>query len=191
MIAIIDAGSQYTHLIKRNFRDMDRAAELINAREKYDSVREKIENAERIVLSGGPSSVSEDMTSLVRIVSEKTRAGEINAPLLGICYGHQMIADVWGAKVEKGKSAEYGISEIILDKEDCILRGMPRKFKAWVSHFDEVKEVPEGFEVLAHSETCAIEAMAHGEMKVYTVQFHPEVWHTENGELILKNFAEA
>ena len=190
MIIIIDAGSQYTHLIKRNFRDMDKEAEIVNAREPYESVKEKIESAERIVLSGGPSSVSVDKDSLVRIISEKVKSGEINAPLLGICYGHQMIADVWGAKVDKGKSAEYGVSEITIDSEDVILKGMPSKFKAWVSHFDEVKEVPEGFEALAHSETCKVEAMRHMEKPVFGVQFHPEVWHTEKGELILKNFSK-
>jgi len=190
MIIIIDAGSQYTHLIKRNFRDMDKEAEIVNAREPYENVKEKIEDAERIVLSGGPSSVFNDKDSLVRIISEKLKAGEISAPLLGICYGHQMIADVWGAKVDKGKSAEYGVSEITVDNEDIILKGMPEKFKAWVSHFDEVKELPEGFEALAHSETCGIEAMRHKESPVFAVQFHPEVWHTENGDRILENFAK-
>lgn len=187
MIVIIDKGSQYTHLIKRNFRDMDKESEIINGQESYDNVKEKVESAERIVISGGPSSVSND-TSIARTIAEKIKNGEIKVPLLGICYGHQMIADVWGAKVEKGKSAEYGVSEITLDKEDTILKGLPPKFKAWVSHFDEVKEAPEGFEVLAHSESCAIEAMASKEMKVYGVQFHPEVWHTEHGEKILENF---
>lgn len=189
MIVIIDKGSQYTHLIKRNFRDMDKTAEIINGQEAYEAVKDRVEKAERIVISGGPSSVSND-TSIARTIAEKVKNGELNVPLLGICYGHQMIADVWGAKVEKGKSAEYGVSEIILDREDAILKGMPKTFKAWVSHFDEVKEVPEGFEILAHSETCAIEAMAHKKMKVYAVQFHPEVWHTENGERILENFAK-
>jgi GMP synthase (glutamine-hydrolysing) len=190
MIVIIDRGSQYTHLIKRNFRDMNREAEIINAGESYEDVKEKIENAERIVLAGGPSSVSADRDSLTRIVAEKVEAGELNVPILGICYGHQMIADVWGGKVEKGKSAEYGVSEITVDDEDIILKGLPRKFKAWVSHFDEVKELPEGFEALAHSETCGIEAMRHKEKPIFAVQFHPEVWHTEKGELVLKNFAE-
>jgi len=71
------------------------------------------------------------------------------------------------------------------------LKGMPEKFRAWVSHFDEVKELPEGFIALAHSETCRFEAMRHAELPVFGVQFHPEVWHTENGEQILKNFLEA
>ncbi len=190
MIIIIDAGSQYTHLIKRNFRDLDKEAEIINAREPYENVREKIEDAEKIVLSGGPSSVSEDKDSLVRIIAEKIKSGEINVPLLGICYGYQMIADVWGAKVDKGKSAEYGVSEITIDNEDVILKGLPKKFKAWVSHFDEVKELPEGFESLAHSEICGMEAMRHMEKPIFGVQFHPEVWHTEHGERILENFVK-
>jgi len=190
MIVIIDAGSQYTHLIKRNFRDMNKDTEIINAREKYDSVRAIIEKAERIVLSGGPSSVLTDKTSLARVVSEKVKAEEIANPLLGICYGHQMIAHVWGGKVEKGRSAEYGICEITVDNEDKILKEIPRRFRAWVSHFDEVKELPEDFDILAHSETCKIEAFAHRRRPVFGVQFHPEVWHTENGEVILKNFAE-
>ncbi len=190
MIVIIDAGSQYTHLIKRNFRDMNKDTEIINAKEKYDSVRETIEKAERIVLSGGPSSVLTDKTSLARVVSEKVKADEIAIPLLGICYGHQMIAHVWGGKVERGRSAEYGICEITVDNEDKILKGIPHKFRAWVSHFDEVKELPRDFDILAHSETCKIEAFAHRKKLVFGVQFHPEVWHTENGEIILKNFAE-
>lgn len=189
-IIIIDAGSQYTHLIKRNFRDLDYEGEVVNATQKYEPNAKKIGNAEKIVISGGPSSVSEDKTSLARIVAEKVKTGELAIPLLGICYGHQMIADVWGARVEKGKSAEYGVSDITVDSEDTILKGVPHKFKAWVSHFDEVKEVPAGFKILAHSETCKIEAMANEKKLVFGVQFHPEVWHTENGEIILKNFAE-
>lgn len=190
MIAIIDRGSQYTHLIKRNFRDLDYESEMIHAGESYDTVKEKIESAEKIVLSGGPSSVSVDKTSLTRVVAQRIKDEKLTVPVLGICYGQQMIADVWGAKVDKGKSAEYGVSRITVDKEDVILKGMPREFKAWVSHFDEVKEVPEGFEALAHSETCAIEAMAHTKRKIYSMQFHPEVWHTDNGEKILENFAK-
>lgn len=190
MIVIIDAGSQYTHLIKRNFRDIDFEAEIVNAFQPYDKVKEKIDGAEKIVLSGGPSSVTEDKDSLTRVVAQRVKASTISVPVLGICYGHQMLADVWGAKVDKGKSAEYGVSEITLDNEDVILKGLPKKFKAWVSHFDEVKELPEGFDALAHSETCSIEAMAHKKRPVFGVQFHPEVWHTENGELILKNFSK-
>ncbi len=94
MIIIIDAGSQYTHLIKRNFRDIDCEAEIVNAFQPYENVRKKIENAEKIVLSGGPSSVFKDKGSLIKVISDKAKAGELTMPLLGICYGHQMIAYV-------------------------------------------------------------------------------------------------
>jgi GMP synthase (glutamine-hydrolysing) len=111
-------------------------------------------------------------------------------PVLGVCYGQQMIALVFGAKVAKGKSAEYGMGEVEIDSEDVIFKGVPKKIKAWVSHFDEVKELPKGFVKLAHSATCDIEAMRHAERPIFGVQFHPEVWHTENGEDIMRNFLE-
>ena len=112
----------------------------------------------------------------------------LNAPLLGICFGHQLIAHALGGKVEKGKSAEYGIAKITIDDADGIFAGVPREINAWVSHFDEVKKIPEGFVSLAHSQTCAHEAMRHKTKKIFGVQFHPEVWHTEHGEEILRNF---
>jgi len=190
MIVIIDSGSQYTHLIKRNFRDFGENTEIINFKEEYPNVREKIENAKAIVLSGGPSSVYTERYELGKEVCKLIKSGELKKPLLGICYGHQTIAYIWGAEVARGSSAEYGVSEIMVDDEDLILKGMPEKFRAWVSHFDEVKELPEGFTGLAHSETCEFEAMKHKELPIFGVQFHPEVWHTENGERILKNFLE-
>ncbi len=111
-------------------------------------------------------------------------------PLLGICYGHQMIAHTWGAKVAKGKSAEYGMGEVEIDKNDVIFKGIPKKLRVWVSHFDEVKELPKDFVKLAHSESCGIEAMMHKSMPVFGIQFHPEVWHSEHGEDIIRNFLE-
>lgn len=191
MIIIIDSGSQYTHLIKRNFRDLGENTEIINFKEDYSNVKEKIENAKAIVLSGGPSSVYFERNELGKEVCKLLKDGKLKKPLLGICYGHQTIAYIWGAEVSRGSSAEYGVSQITVDDEDLILKGMPEKFRAWVSHFDEVKELPEGFIALAHSETCRFEAMRHAELPVFGVQFHPEVWHTENGEQILKNFLEA
>jgi GMP synthase (glutamine-hydrolysing) len=102
--------------------------------------------------------------------------------------GHQLIAHSLGGKVERGKSAEYGISRIEVDEEGVLLEGMPKSFNAWVSHFDEVVSMPYGFARLAHSNSCKIEAMENAAKKIFSVQFHPEVWHTENGERILENF---
>jgi len=182
MIAIIDNGSQYTHLIKRNCRDLGFESEIINDKGKLEFEPKKV------IISGGPNSVYTSKIKLSREIAEKILKKELDVPLLGICFGHQLIAHLSGAKVEKGKSAEYGISEIIVSKEDLILKGIPKKFNAWVSHYDEIKELPKDFEILAHSEICKIEAMRHKKRNIFTVQFHPEVWHTEHGERILENF---
>jgi len=211
MILIIDNGSQYTHLIKRNCRDMDLEAAVLNARLGTPELDSALASGvERIILSGGPSSANTDPPNLCSLVCQRIRdqgtpyasgsghpaTGTRNpehgtakeVPLLGICYGHQMIAHVFGGEVGRGKAAEYGTGRITVDNEDMILRGMPAEFTAWVSHFDEVKEMPRRFEALAHSDICKIEAMRHTERPIFSVQFHPEVWHTEDGERILANF---
>ena len=191
MVLIIDNGSQYTHLIKRNCRELGYEAETLYAKADYAQVEEQLRKGiSRIILSGGPSSVYTDPPNLSSMIAGSVKEGKIRLPLLGICYGHQMIAHVWGAKVAKGASAEYGLGQVEIDDEDALFVGVPKKLRAWVSHFDEAKELPKGFVKLAHSETCAIEAMRHTERHVFGVQFHPEVWHTEHGEAILKNFLE-
>jgi len=192
MILIIDNGSQYTHLIKRTCRELGYESETLYARVGYEQVEEHMKSGvARIILSGGPGSVYSDPPNLSSMICTKTRDAEIKTPLLGICYGHQMIAHIWGAKVDKGKSAEYGMCDIEIDEAGVLFKNVPKKFRAWVSHFDEVKELPKGFKGLAHSASCAVEAMMHKEAPVYSLQFHPEVWHTENGEAILKNFLES
>lgn len=191
MILIIDNGSQYTHLIKRTCRELGYEAEIIYAKAEWNIIEEMMKTGiAKIIISGGPKSVYKEPPNLGSMVCEKVRDGEIKLPLLGICYGHQMIAHVFGGKVEKGQSAEYGTGEIEIDDEDDLFKGVPDKLKVWVSHYDQVKEMPEGFEKLAHSESCGVEAMKHKEYPIYGVQFHPEVWHTEKGEEILKNFLE-
>lgn len=186
MIIILDNGSQYTHLIKRNMRDLGHSSEtLVNRAAKLAEI-EKMK-PEAIILSGGPSSVTKGENFVSEEIVKKVAAGW-DVPLLGVCYGHQLIAYALGGKVEKGKSAEYGLGKITVDNEDLLFKGVPKEFTAWVSHFDEVKALPKGFVALAHSETCAIEAMRHKERRIFGTQFHPEVWHTEHGEEMLKNF---
>ncbi len=190
-ILIFDNGSQYTHLIKRNCRDLDFDAEIINAKAD-ESALEKINEYDKIIISGGPSSVYLDKPTLCNRLVELIKEGKIKKPLLGICYGQQLIAHVFGAKVANGKSAEYGMSKIKIIKKDALLfKEVPTQITAWVSHFDEVKEIPRGFVVTAKSDTCEIEGLENKEMKIYSIQFHPEVWHTEFGEKIIKNFLES
>ena len=191
MILIIDNGSQYTHLIKRNCRELAYDAEMIYSKMDYGKVEEIMKSGiAKIILSGGPSSVYEESPNLSSIICEKVRNGEIKTPLLGICYGHQMIAHMWKAKVGRGASAEYGMGGVAIEDEDVLFAGLPKKLRVWVSHFDEVKKLPKGFVKLAHSTICGVEAMRHKKQPIFGVQFHPEVWHTEHGEDILRNFLE-
>jgi len=178
-ILIVDMGSQYTHVIWRTCRELSHEGKIV----PKDVSRAKLDAAEAVVLSGGPSSVTKDnFNSLHGLIRETKK------PLLGICLGHQLIAHSLGGKVVKGKNAEYGISKIEVDKPGTLLSGLPSSFNAWVSHFDEVAKMPTGFASLAHSATCAHEAMEFPARKLFSTQFHPEVWHTENGEKILENF---
>ena len=178
-ILIVDMGSQYTHVIWRTLRELGREGKIV----PKDVSSKELSFADAIILSGGPSSVTTDnFHNLPAFIKASPK------PILGICLGHQLIAHSLGGKVVKGKSAEYGISKISLDEQGVILAGMPRAFNAWVSHFDEVSKMPAGFFRLAHSDTCGIEAMENPGKKIFSVQFHPEVWHTEGGERIISNF---
>lgn len=191
MIMIVDNNSQYIHLIARACRDLDYDSLIINKNSDFErSVKHIEDDIDFVILSGGPGSVYEMDNGFGGVVARKILEGDLKKPLFGICLGHQLIAHILGARVGKGKNAEYGVSEIIVDKEDRIFKDMPRRFNAWVSHRDEVKEVPRDFISLAHSEACGIEAMRHKEREIYSVQFHPEVWHTKYGERIIENFLE-
>lgn len=178
-ILIIDMGSQYTHVIWRTCRELSHEGKIV----PKTVSREDLDASEAVILSGGPSSVTkDDFHSLPGFIRETKK------PILGICLGHQLIAHSLSGKVVKGKNAEYGISRIDIDEPGVLLSGIPSPFNAWVSHFDEVQQMPEGFVSLAHSDTCAHEAMENPARNIFSVQFHPEVWHTENGEKILENF---
>ncbi len=186
MILIVDNGSQYTHLIKRNMRDLGKESETVDT-EAIGLAEAVAKDPEAIILSGGPSSVYAGKNGVSAEIVRSVMEGW-DVPLLGVCYGHQLIAHILGGEVAKGSSAEYGLGKITIDVEDLLFKGVPKEFQAWVSHFDEVKRMPAGFEALAHSSTCKVEAMRHGEKRIFGTQFHPEVWHTENGEKILENF---
>ncbi|MFH1095173.1 MAG: GMP synthase subunit A [Candidatus Micrarchaeota archaeon] len=183
-LSIIDLGSQYTHVIWRTCRDLGVESVI----QQPNASASEVDFFDAYILSGGPSSVSKLAPNQAHRLIQSTASGQSQKPVLGICFGHQLIAHLLGGEVARGPSAEYGVSEIIVDKPVSILEGMPPKFQAWVSHFDEVKRMPDGFEALAHSSTCPVEAMFHPKKPLYSVQFHPEVWHTQNGEKIIENF---
>ncbi|MDD5022554.1 MAG: GMP synthase subunit A [Candidatus ainarchaeum sp.] len=184
VVYIIDLGSQYTHVIWRTVRDLGYSPEI----KRRDVNFKELKNAAAFILSGGPGNAYKDDLGIAKEIVEKAKNNELNLPILGVCLGHQFIAHEFGGIVQKGKSAEYGITKITIDQENDLFKGVAKEFNVWVSHFDEVKKIPEEFIPLAHSEVCAYEAIKHKKKKIYGVQFHPEVWHTEYGENIISNF---
>ncbi len=136
-----------------------------------------------IILSGGPSSIYARGAPRC-----DRRILELGIPVLGICYGHQLIAHHLGGKVERAKKMEYGVTEVTVDRCGKILKGYGRKERVWASHGDLVLSLPDDFEVLAHTENCPIAAFRHKVKPIYGIQWHPEVVHTSKGQQILRNF---
>ncbi|ADG13813.1 GMP synthase, small subunit [Methanocaldococcus infernus ME] len=176
MIYILNNGGQYVHRIYRSLRYLNVPSKIVPNTVKL----EELEDVKGIIVSGGPD--IEKGKNCIEIIKKA------EVPILGICLGHQLIALAFGGEVGRAEAEEYALTEIYVDEENDLFKGIPKKFKAWASHKDEVKKVPKGFKVLAHSDICKVEAMKHEEKKIYGVQFHPEVAHTEYGSEILKNF---
>lgn len=187
LILIIDFGGQYCHLIARRVREnkvfseilpyFAKTAEIDKFRERYD--------LKGIIFSGGPCSVYEkDSPSVSKDFISYVEKN--NIPLMGICYGHQLIAHLSGGKVVPGGRKEYGITEMSVDKKVGIFKSLSSKEKVWMSHGDNVANLPSGFEPLAHSDNAPIAAYHKG--NIYGIQFHPEVVHTVHGKEILRNF---
>ena len=182
-IVVLDFGSQYTHLIARRIRELKVYSEILPFNASLEEV--KSGDVKGIILSGGPDSVYyPSAPKLRKEVKEWILKGEI--PVLGICYGHQLLAYMLGGRVERGERGEYGRAEIEVLDEDELFRGLPRRQIVWMSHGDSVSEIPPGAEVLARSEDMLVAAFKLG--RLYGVQFHPEVKHTEHGKAILGNF---
>ncbi len=181
MILVFDMGSQYCHLIARRIRALGVYAEIALPAIKAEEVRNK--KPEGIILSGGPKSVYEKNAFTI-----DKKILELGIPLLGICYGHQLIAHLLGGKVEKA-SKEYG-KETLNAKESRILKGLGKREQVWASHGDSVISAPSGFEVVGETEECKIAAFENNKKRIYGLQFHPEVQHTTNGTTVLKNFLE-
>lgn len=178
-IIILDFGSQYNQLIGRRIREMEVYSEIIPFTTPLEDILAK--KPAGIILSGGPSSVNAQDAHLVE--KELFDAG---VPVLGICYGMQLTAHLLGGKVTKGKKGEYGKSELEIVKPNALFQGVSEKSVVWMSHFDEVTEIPSGFDVSGRSGVIA--AMANEDKRIYALQFHPEVTHTEEGAKMLENF---
>jgi GMP synthase (glutamine-hydrolysing) len=179
-IVVLDFGSQYSHLICRRIRDFSVLAELVPYNISLDELK-KLE-PKGIIFSGGPSSV---------YISDAPMPAkeifEMKLPILGICYGHQLIVNNFGGKVKRANK-EYGSSLLTIDNDSDLLSGIGGPIRAWMSHGDEAEQVPSSFKIIGHTETVSAAAIADQENSIYGIQFHPEVVHTEQGTTILKNF---
>ena len=183
-VLIVDFGSQVTQLIARRVREAGVYCE-IHPFDKAEAVLDDFK-PKAVILSGGPASVTE---------SESPRIGrkvfELGVPVLGICYGEQLMCDVLGGKVEPGETREFGRADIVLTRESPLFAGIgaiDHREPVWMSHGDKVTAVPEGFHVIATSEGSPFAAIADETRRFYGVQFHPEVVHTPRGATLLRNF---
>ena len=175
-IIVIDYGSQYTFLLSRRIRELGVKCEV----QHPDNVKIS-EDTIGIVLSGGPQSVyGEDAYSLNKEIIDS------KLPVLGVCYGFQLIAKNFDGKVEKHDRGEYGLTEVLLNNTDVVLEGLPDNIISWMSHGDSVTKLPEGFTQIAESKSGIISGMKKD--SIYAFQFHPEVHHTQHGLNIIKNF---
>ena len=178
-ITVLDAGGQYCHLIARKVRDLGVYAEVAPS----ETPAAELAGRKGVIISGGPSSVYDPGSPTI-----DPRLLHSGIPVLGICYGQQLMAHILGGRVEKGDRGEYGFAQLDLVHPDGLFSGVAGKQQVWMSHRDAVQDPPPGFEVLGSTDTCRVAAMASPERGLYAVQFHPEVAHTPCGAQILKNF---
>lgn len=178
---MVDFGGQYNLLIARRVRDLGVYCEVV----PYKKVLEKVKDFKpgAIIFSGGPATVFSPGAPMV----DKSVL-EMGIPVLGLCYGQQLIAHLLGGECEKTTGGEYGKTQIKHDESSALLKGVPQEFTCWMSHGVAVKKMPEGFTAFAKTGECATAAMENPVKKIYGVQFHPEVNHTEYGNEILQNF---
>ena len=181
-IVILDFGSQYTQLIARRIRESNIYSEILPFNASIEEIMNH--NPKGIIFSGGPASVYEPDAP-----RPNPEVFELGLPILGICYGLQLITDYFGGKVIKAERHEYGRAELeILNHED-LFKDIPNNIHVWMSHGDRVLELPDGFEPIARTYNAPFAAIRNKEKKIWGVQFHPEVSHTYLGKEILKNFA--
>lgn len=179
-IIILDFGSQTTQLIGRRVRELDTYCEIV----PYNKFPKEDPSVKGVILSGSPFSVYDD-------AAFKVNMEEIwgKYPILGICYGAQFISYVNGGKVEPAGTREYGRAHLAsLDSGNILLKGVRNNSQVWMSHGDTITAIPDNFKIIASTDKVAIAAYEVTDAKVWGVQFHPEVFHTEDGTLILKNF---
>ena len=180
-VLVVDFGAQYAQLLARRVREAGVYSELVPHSRPVDEILAKDPKA--IILSGGPASVFEPGAPTI-----DTKVFKSGVPVLGICYGFQVMAYELGGKVDKAALGEYGKTSATIDDADGILADSPAEQTTWMSHGVAVEQAPAGFEVLAHTEGAPVAAMADESRKLYGVQWHPEVKHSPLGQKLIENF---
>ncbi len=180
-ILVLDFGSQYTQLIARRIRESDVYSEIYPW--DIDEGRIKQLNPKGIILSGGPESVTKSFTPRIpKIVFD------MKIPILGICYGMQTLAEQMGGQVVSTEKKEFGHAKLAITSKSMLFDGIPDKINVWMSHGDQLQDIPDDFELIASTDSAPIAAMQNIQQEIYAVQFHPEVTHTKHGMKILNNF---
>ena len=186
-ICILDMGSQYTHLIARRIREHGVYSEILPNDVSINELKQH--NPIGIILSGGPSSVYEENSPQLT-EDFFTYTSNKKIPVLGICYGFHLIIHQLGGKIKPFSNKEYGKTKLEILQPAQLLNSLEKEEIVWMSHGDQAESMPKGFEVLAKTDTCPIAAYANEDLKLYGVQFHPEVIHTKKGDVILENFID-
>jgi GMP synthase (glutamine-hydrolysing) len=183
-IYVVDNGGQWTHREWRTLRDLEVDTKIIPNITPFSNIIK--EDVNGLVLSGGAPRIG--LKEKLGNTSEYLK--KANFPILGICAGHQFMGRFFGGKVAPSKNPEFGKIELQILKQNELFKDVPKKSIVWESHNDEVSKLPSSFKNFAKSESCKIQAMKHKKKPFYGLQFHPEVEHTEYGELIFKNFVK-
>ena len=182
LVIVLDFGGQYNQLVARRVRESQVYCEIYSYRTDLETIKKM--NPKGIILTGGPNSCYlEDSPTYSRELFE------LGIPVLGLCYGAQLMMHVLGGKVERADVREYGKTEVLVDKQDSrIFENVSPKTICWMSHFDYISQIAPGFEITAHTVDCPVAAAENAGKQLYAIQFHPEVLHTAEGSKMLYNF---
>lgn len=180
-VIVIDFGGQYNQLVARRVRECNVYCEIYSYRTDIEQIKEM--NPKGIILTGGPNSCYGEGAP-----SYSKELFELGIPILGLCYGAQLMMLLLGGNVEKAPVREYGKTEVLVDAQSPLFENVPKSTICWMSHFDYISKAADGFSVTAHTADCPVAAAENREKNLYAVQFHPEVLHTQEGTKILSNF---
>ena len=181
LVVVLDFGGQYNQLIARRIRDLGVYAEVHPSSMGLDQL--KALNPKGIIFTGGPQSVYKEESQHI-----DPAIFSMGIPILGICYGAQLIAYELGGVVKTAPVSEYGHTKVLVDRQDSVLHGISDETTMWMSHTDYIAEVPEGFHIIAHTADCPVAGMEDPTRQIYAVQFHPEVQHSVEGHKLFHNF---